>query len=190
MGKYRVILADPPWSYRDKCGSGQRGVAFKYPCMGLDEICRLGPQVTALSDEAAWCFVWAPTTHVAEAWMILAAWGFRALRQRAFTWVKTTMSGGLAWGMGTLTRSNPEDVWCGVRGRPRRVSAAVHSVIMAPRREHSRKPDEIYERIEALCGDVPRVELFSRCARPGWEQGISDQPDFFTPPLQQQQQET
>lgn len=185
--KYRVILADPPWSYRDKCAAGKRGVSFKYPCMSLAEICRLGPQVTALSDEQAWCFMWAPTTHANEAQMVLSAWGFRVLRQRAFTWVKTTKSGALAWGMGTLTRSNPEDVWCGMRGHPRRASAAVHSVILAPRREHSRKPDEIYERIEALCGDVPRVELFSRCARPGWDQAISDQPDFFT---SQQQQET
>ena len=70
-------------------------------------------------------------------------------------------------GGGYSTRHNVEVCWLGRRGGPRRKSAAVRELIIAPRREHSRKPDEVYRRIEALC-DGPYVELFARQQWPGW----------------------
>ena len=65
-------------------------------------------------------------------------------------------------------RANCEHVLLGVRGSPKRMSASVHQVIEAPRREHSAKPPEVRERIVQLMGDVPRIELFAREAAPGW----------------------
>jgi N6-adenosine-specific RNA methylase IME4 len=70
-------------------------------------------------------------------------------------------------GTGFSTRKNAEVCWLGHRGRPQRKSKAVRELIVAPRREHSRKPDEIYSRIEALC-DGPYLELFARQRWPGW----------------------
>ncbi len=168
--KYKVILADPPWSYRDKCHSGKRGASYKYTCMRKQELHAMRDSILSVADDDCFLFVWAPTTHTIEARNLITAWGFRPRAARAWTWIKTTSKGGLAWGMGTLTRSNPEDVWCGVRGKPKRASASVHSVIMAPRREHSRKPDEIYARIEQLCGPGPKLELFARQRWLGWDQ--------------------
>jgi N6-adenosine-specific RNA methylase IME4 len=75
----------------------------------------------------------------------------------------------LFWGMGNWTRSNTEVCLLGVRGKPRRLSAGVHSVVQAPLRAHSQKPDEVRERIVALLGDVPRLELFARDRAPGWD---------------------
>ena len=71
--------------------------------------------------------------------------------------------------MGNWTRANSELCLVGVRGCPHRIAANVHSVIDARVQGHSVKPDEIYERIERLCGDVPRIELFARRRRKGWD---------------------
>jgi N6-adenosine-specific RNA methylase IME4 len=168
--KYNVILADPPWSYRDKCNSGKRGASHKYRCMTMRDLLAMRDDVLSVAAEDCFLFMWAPTTHTIEARKLIEGWGFRFRAARAWTWIKTTSKGGLAWGMGTLTRSNPEDVWCGVRGKPKRASAGVHSVIMAPRREHSRKPDELYDAIEKLCGPGPKLELFAQQRWPGWDQ--------------------
>lgn len=100
----------------------------------------------------------------------------------AFYWTKTRRIGStrgadlktmderiFPMGTGYWTRANPEMCLLFTRGQPRRHCASVRKLIVAPRREHSRKPDETYERIERLCGDVPRIELFARGpARPGW----------------------
>jgi N6-adenosine-specific RNA methylase IME4 len=71
-------------------------------------------------------------------------------------------------GVGYYSKSNTEICLMGMRGQLPTISDAVSSVIHAPRREHSRKPDEAYERIEAVFGDVPRIELFARQSAPGW----------------------
>ena len=80
-------------------------------------------------------------------------------------------------GNGYGTRQNSEICWLGRRGSPRRKAKDVRELIIAQRREHSRKPDEQYERIEALCAG-PYVELFARQRRPGWT-AWGDQIDHF-----------
>ena len=88
-----------------------------------------------------------------------------------FTWIKTNKkSDTLFTGMGHYTRSNPEFVVMGIRGKLERHSKSVHSVVMAKRKEHSSKPLEVRERIVELFGDVPRVELFARDKCSGWDQ--------------------
>ena len=73
------------------------------------------------------------------------------------------------WGLGFWTRSNPEICLLAVKGKPKRVSASVHSVIQAPIEQHSKKPAETRDRIVQLMGDVPRVELFARQTAEGWD---------------------
>nr|WP_206923009.1 MT-A70 family methyltransferase [Alicyclobacillus suci] len=159
-------MSDPPWSYRDKAADGERGAGFKYPVMSLDDIKGLPMRSIAAPDCAL--FMWATFPMMREAFEVLSAWGFE-YRTVAFTWVKLTKLGKLAMGMGNWTRANAEPCLLATRGKPRRISAGVHSVIMSERREHSRKPDEVYERIEQLMGDVPRLEMFARQRVPGWD---------------------
>ena len=104
-----------------------------------------------------------------EALDLIEAWGFK-YKTIAFNWIKQNKSGaGLFWGLGNWTRSNSEICLLAIRGKPKRISAAVHSVVMAPVQKHSQKPDEVRERIVKLVGDVPRIELFARQSAPGWD---------------------
>ena len=75
----------------------------------------------------------------------------------------------LFWGLGFWTRSNPEVCLLAVKGKPKRASASVHSVIMSKIERHSKKPAETRDRIVQLMGDVPRVELFARESSEGWD---------------------
>ena len=88
----------------------------------------------------------------------------------AFVWLKQNRkAGGWFYGLGFWTRANAEVCLLATRGHPKRQAANVHQFIISPIREHSRKPDEAREKIVALMGDVPRVELFARQSTPGWD---------------------
>ena len=164
---YRVIYADPPWSFATYSRKGKgRSAEAHYDCMGLDEI-----KVTPVADWAAGdcaLFLWATDPLLPRALEVIAAWGF-IYKTVAFTWVKTTKDGtGFPIGCGFWTRANPELCLLATRGRPQRISRSVRQLILAPRRAHSRKPDEVYERIESLVPG-PYLELFARRRRLGWE---------------------
>lgn len=163
--KYSVIYADPPWSYRNK---GTRAAADRhYPTMGIEDIKAL--PVADIAAEDCVLFLWATFPMLPEALETIQAWGF-TYKTAAFVWAKQNRrSHGWFWGLGNWTRSNPEVCLLAVRGRPERVSASVHSLICAPVGKHSQKPKEARERIEALMGDVPRIELFDRERAPGWD---------------------
>ena len=163
--KYAVIYADPPWSYRNK---GTRAAADKhYSTMSIGDIKAL--PVADIAAEDCVLFLWATFPMLPEALAVMEAWGFR-YKTAAFVWAKRNRkSPGWFWGLGNWTRSNPEVCLLAVRGRPERVSAAVHSLIEAPVGRNSAKPKEARARIEALMGDVPRIELFARERVPGWD---------------------
>lgn len=165
-GPYSIIYADPPWVYDDKAAAGKRGASFKYLCMKLEDICALPVGRLAAKDSAL--FLWTTHPFLPVALRVMSEWGF-TYKTVAFTWVKQNRSGeGLFMGMGNWTRSNPETCLLGVRGKPKRVRAGVHSVVMSPLRGHSQKPPEVRERILQLMGDLPRIELFARETAPGW----------------------
>lgn len=165
--KFSILLVDPPWTYNDKCRSGERGVEYKYSCLTLSELKRLNVQ--GISDDDCALFMWTTAPQMPAAIELLRAWGFE-YKTIAFTWIKHhAKSGKLAWGMGNYTRANPEFVLLGIKGKPKRVSAAVHSVVSAPRGEHSAKPHEVNDRIVKLLGDIPRAELFARHSMDGWD---------------------
>jgi N6-adenosine-specific RNA methylase IME4 len=100
---------------------------------------------------------------------LIASWGFE-YKTVAFTWVKKNKkSDSWFWGMGNWTRANAEVCLLATKGKPKRISAAVHSIISTPVRKHSQKPDEARDRIVQLLGDLPRIELFAREETAGWD---------------------
>lgn len=166
VGLYSIIYADPPWSYDDKANSGKRGACHKYPLMSDQEIYDL-PVKTIAADDAI-LFLWATMPKLREAFEVIDSWGF-TYKTNAFTWVKRYRNGRWFMGMGQWTRSNAELCLLATKGKPGRVGKGVSSVIDWPVMEHSRKPCEIRDRIVRLCGDLPRIELFSRESAPGWD---------------------
>ena len=182
--QYTVIYADPPWEYRQHGTTAKsRGNAAKhYPTMTTEDICKL--PVKKICGGGAACFMWATFPNIAEAIKVLEAWGF-TYKTAAFVWVKKNRkNSGNFWGMGAYTRANAEVCLLATRGHPKRQAANVHQFIISPIREHSRKPEEAREKIVALMGDVPRVELFARQTPPGWDvwgnEVESTLPDFWT----------
>ena len=168
MKKYRIIYADPPWSYRvwSKKGAG-RSVENHYPTMSIEDIRAL--PVAQLADKDCALFLWVtfPTLH--EAMTVFDAWGF-TYKTVAFVWIKQNQKNpSLFWGLGYWTRANAEICLLATKGSPKRKSACVHQVLLSPVEQHSKKPDEIRSRIVQLMGDVPRVELFARQAAAGWD---------------------
>ena len=178
--KYSVIYADPPWRYAQK---GLQGAAEKhYPTMGIDELCTLPVADLAAPDSVL--FLWATFPQLPEALRLIKAWGF-TYKSVAFVWLKKNRkSEGWFYGLGFWTRGNAEVCLLATRGHPKRQAANVHQFIISPIQEHSRKPEEAREKIVALMGDVPRVELFARQSPPGWDvwgnEVESTLPDFWT----------
>lgn len=168
MKKYNVILADPPWSFRSWSSKGMgRSAEQHYPTMRLEDIKALPVSDLAAGDCVL--FLWATFPMLKEALEVIDTWGF-TYKTVAFTWVKENRkSPGLFWGLGYWTRANAEVCLLATRGSPKRQSAAVHQVILSPVERHSKKPDEVQERIVTLMGDVSRVELFARQETPGWD---------------------
>lgn len=163
--KYSVIYADPPWSYRNK---GTRAAADKhYSTMSLEDIKALPVREIAADDCAL--FIWATFPMLREALDVIQAWGF-AYKTAAFVWAKQNRrTQGWFWGLGNWTRSNAELCLLATRGKPKRMSAGIHSLVVAPVGRHSAKPPQVLDQIVRLMGDVPRVELFARERAEGWD---------------------
>ncbi|NIQ13108.1 MAG: DNA methyltransferase [Candidatus Dadabacteria bacterium] len=166
--KYSVIYADPPWSFNFK---NRRGLSVKakdalYDTMNIQDIISLPVQTITQKD--AVLFLWIMSSMLPESLRVMEAWGFK-YKTVAFTWVKLTAKGNYHFGGGNWTRSNPELCLLGTRGKIKRQSASVRELVVSPRREHSRKPDEIKESIVQLVGDRPRIELFARQKTEGWD---------------------
>ena len=168
MHRYSVIYCDPPWQYKVWSKKGQgRSAENHYPTMALEDICALPVGSIAAKDCAL--FLWVTIPNLLQAFDVIKAWGFH-YKTVAFVWVKTNRkSGTLFWGLGHWTRANAELCLLATRGKPRRVSKAVHQIILSPIGRHSQKPEEARRRIEQLMGDVPRIELFARETPAGWD---------------------
>lgn len=172
--KYKIILADCPWSYHNynysvtKDGArAKRGVVKEYNTMDIDNIRHL-PVADIAADDCV-LFLWSTPPLLPEALSVIRWWGFKYIT-KAFCWVKTNpKSGTYFWGMGQWSRANTEDCLLAIKGKPKRVSASVHQIITAPVGKHSHKPDIIRDKIVELCGDIPRIELFAREQAPGWD---------------------
>ena len=171
-GKYGCIYADPPWDFKTWSGKpNARGPQNHYNTMEIPTIAEL--PVAQFAAENCVLFMWIcwPTLLAAE--KIFQSWGFD-YKTCAFCWVKAKplplfpddMRDQM--GLGYWTRANSEVCLLATRGKPKRKHADVRQAILEPRREHSRKPDCVYDRIERLV-DGPYLELFARQTRPGWD---------------------
>jgi N6-adenosine-specific RNA methylase IME4 len=158
--------------------TSRRDAEKHYSVLGVDDIKALPVRNIAARD--AHLFLWVTGPCLPKAFEIMEAWGFR-YSAVAFTWVKLkksfnthqlrmvpTADSDLHVGLGLTTRKNAEFCLLGRRGNARREAKNVREIIMSPVREHSRKPDEAYGRIESYCAG-PYLELFARTRRSGWD---------------------
>jgi N6-adenosine-specific RNA methylase IME4 len=167
--KFNIIYADPPWNYRvySKKGLG-RSAESHYPTMNIDDICNL--PVATIAEKDCILFLWVTFPCLLEGLKAIKSWGFE-YKTLGFCWVKRCkkQTDKWFWGLGFWTRANPEICLIAAKGKPKRLSKGVHSVIDTPIEGHSKKPNEIRLRIVELMGDLPRVELFARQKVDGWE---------------------
>ena len=170
MKKYNIIYADPPWSYKDKRDKHPRmcgGAISHYNTMSIEQIKSL--PIKDLAADNCMLFLWVTFPNLQEGLDVIKAWGFK-YKTLGFSWIKTNKNNGKPFfGIGYYTKSNCEVCLIGVKGKPIKVSNSVSSVIISPRQEHSKKPDQIRDKIVELCGDVPRIELFARKKAEGWD---------------------
>ena len=183
-GTYRCIAADPPWSFRSFTAlqsqnwDSRRDVEKHYSTMSIDDI-KAMPVRDLAHKEGCHLFLWATGPCLPQAFEVMEAWGFK-YSSDVFVWCKLrkalvvdqlrltpTADSDFHVGLGLTSRKNAEYVLLGRRGNCKRIAKDVRQLILAPVREHSRKPEEFYRRVERYC-DGPRVELFARSVRPGW----------------------
>lgn len=173
--KYDIIYADPPWSSDYHSGGlvHGRGLARQhYSVMSTIDIAHL--PIQSISKDNSILFLWATYPCLSSALYVIKEWGFRYITA-GFTWIKTNKkSGTFYFGMGNYTRANAEICLIGVskrfKNKSQIKSRKVSSLIVSEKREHSRKPDEVRDKIIELLGeDVSRIELFARQEFPGWD---------------------
>lgn len=168
---YQVILADPPWKYNSRANHKTRfrgGACGHYDLMSTKDICNL--LVGELADpNGCVLFLWATFPMLEDALEVIKAWGFE-YKTVGFTWCKLNPKSLTPFfGVGFYTKSNAEICLLATKGPVMKpVVNTVSSLILSPRREHSRKPDEQYERIEAMYPIAKKLELFARQKRSGW----------------------
>lgn len=169
-GGYATILADPPWQFQNRTGkiAPEHKRLLRYPTMLVDEIAAM--PVPGLCAASAHLYLWVPNALLHEGLRVMRAWGFTY--KSNLVWFKVRKDGGPdGRGVGFYFRNVTELVLFGVRGRLRTLPPGRRQVnlLSSRKREHSRKPDEIYDVIEA-CSPGPYLELFARFRREQWHQ--------------------
>lgn len=167
MENYSCILVDPPWSYRvyDASDAAHGAARSHYDTQKVDVIQSLPIHALAAKD-CALC-MWATFPCLEEARQLMQAWGF-TYKTALFVWVKLNKDGSPFLGLGHYSRANAEVCLLGTKGHVKRLAKDVPQVIMSRRRQHSRKPDEQYERIMRLFKG-PYIEMYGRQQWPGWD---------------------
>ena len=166
--KFGSLLADPPWRFSNRTGkvAPEHKRLMRYETMSIEEICDL--PVSAVAADQAHLYLWIPNALLHWGLQTMKAWGFDY--KTMLIWHKILKDGGSdGRGVGFYFRNVTEVVLFGVRGHLRTASAGRRQVniFQSQKREHSRKPDELYPIIEA-CSPGPYLELFARHHRPGW----------------------
>jgi N6-adenosine-specific RNA methylase IME4 len=194
-GKYGAILADPPWAFNIYGWTGnspgvavpQRAADEHYRVM--DEAALSALPVGELAADDCVLFVWVTWPTIEWALRVVDKWGFK-YKTCAFSWLKANAQqidmfrddADVAMGLGYWTRTNSEVCLLATRGKPTRLNADVRQGIIEPRREHSRKPDCVHDRIKRLVAG-PYLELFARTRRPGWDAWGNETGKFVPPSI-------
>lgn len=166
MTRYSLAVIDPPWKWQKWTqGHGERQIP--YLTMDTAQLATL-PIGNILAPNAV-VMLWVIDSMLPQAMQCLTAWGL-TYKTVGIYWTKVRPSGREHMGLGYYTRANPEQCWIATKGAGiPRVSKAVRRWLHAPSGAHSAKPDVFYDRMEELFGDVPRVDVFGRKARSGWD---------------------
>jgi N6-adenosine-specific RNA methylase IME4 len=164
--QHGVIYVDPPWSYTMRSPKGyEKSPDAHYPCMGLGELKKMRELIDFAALPDCVLFMWGVFPMVPDALELIKAWGFAYKTGGA--WHKKTTGGKDAFGTGYIFRSAAEPFFVATLGNPSLKNKSTRNIVEAPVREHSRKPDCVYELIENLW-DGPYLELFARTRREGW----------------------
>lgn len=177
--RFGTVLADPPWRFTNRTGkiAPEHHRLSRYPTMTLKEIAAL--PVSSVVAEKSHLYLWVPNALLEEGLTVMKAWGFTY--KGNIVWHKVRKDGGPdGRGVGFYFRNTTELVLFGIRGNLRTLAPGRRQVniIRSQKREHSRKPDELYEIIEA-CSPGPYLELFARGARKGWKQWGNEVDDYY-----------
>ena len=161
--RFPVIVADPPWSFKDKGSRLSPDFGGAYETMHLANICDAGAFVQKLAADDAFLFLWAPHSMVLDfsAQHVAQAWGFEARQE--IIWIKTTDDGNrIRFGAGHYARIATESLLLCRRGKAKVARHDMANVFFAPRTKHSEKPDKSYRYIEKLTGADSFLELYAR----------------------------
>ena len=169
-GPYSTILADPPWQFQNRTGkvAPEHRRLLRYPTMELKEIMDL--PVADVAAARSHLYLWVPNALLLEGLKVMEAWGFKY--KTNIVWYKIRKDGGPdGRGVGFYFRNVTELLLFGVRGSMRTLQPGRTQVnlLSTRKREHSRKPDEMYNLVES-CSPGPYLELFARFQRNGWDQ--------------------
>ena len=180
--KFATILADPPWQFTNRTGkmAPEHKRLARYSTLKLDEIMAL--PVGDLAAPTSHLYLWCPNALLPEGLAVMKAWGFNY--KSNLVWHKIRKDGGSdGRGVGFYFRNVTELILFGVRGKNARTLAPGRSqvnLLGTRKREHSRKPDEQYDIIEA-CSPGPFIELFARGTRKGWATWGNQADDEYRP---------
>ncbi len=174
--KYNIIYADPPWSYYNDSTAKPDCTTVKgmrrppYPVMSSKDIMAL--PVKDIADENCILFCWTTDYHLSKCLDVMKAWGFE-YKTIGFVWSKRNKDNSPVCFMGAYTmKSGVELCLIGTKGKDATkmvINHKVRSYIESQRERHSKKPDEIRNRITELVGDLPRIELFARQKNEDWD---------------------
>lgn len=170
--KYRVIYADPPWRFGSKMYQDSNRKMLKldevqYNTLSINEIKNL--DVNGISHSNSICFLWVPDSHIKEGISVLESWGFE-YKTIGFNWIKRYSSGSFCVNFAPWTLKSWELCLIGIKGIMGKYKQRnnIKGLLIETRTQHSRKPDEVRNRINLLFGNVPKIELFARQKNQGW----------------------
>ena len=175
MKKYNIIYADPPWSYyNDKtvkpdCTTIKGMRRPPYPVMSSADIMKL--PINNIADNDCILFIWTTDYHLEKCMQVISAWGFN-YKTVGFAWRKLNKKGDTVCFMGAYTmKSGIELCLLATKGDAHKLVKKnnIRALIESPRMKHSKKPNQVRDRIVELLGDIPKIELFAREKNMGWD---------------------
>lgn len=177
-GEFGTVLADPPWKFQNSTGkvAPEHKRLMRYPTLSLDEIKNI--PVNDVTANASHLYLWVPNALIQEGLEVMKSWGFTY--KTNIVWYKVRQDGGPdGRGVGFYFRNVTELILFGIKGKIRTLDPGRTQVniISTQKREHSRKPDELYEIIEK-CSPGPFLELFARGSRPNWATWGNESQDY------------
>jgi len=178
--KYNIIYADPPWKYKQgkSMGTQFQGACDRhYNTMDIKKICELPINDIAAKDSIL--FMWCTFPMLQEGLEVIKAWGFQ-YKTIGFNWLKLNKDGTPFFGVGYYAKSNGEICLLATKGHPHKfvINNDVSQVVFSRKLKHSEKPKAVYTKIERLLGNLPKIELFARHKREGWDVWGNELPKY------------